>query len=47
MFGKKKKIEESVEMELLEKSPRVEWEEDEEAAGAEVMRKLFGNWKKK
>ena len=47
MFGKKKKIEESEEMELLEKSPLDEWEEDEEAAGAEVKRKLFGNWKKK
>ena len=47
MFGKKKKIEESEEMELLEKSPLDEWEEDKEAAGAEVKRKLFGNWKKK
>ena len=47
MFGKKKKIEESEEMELLEKSPLDEWEEDEEAAGAEVKRKLFGSWKKK
>ena len=47
MFGKKKKIEESEEMELLEKSPLDEWEEDEEAAGAEVKRKLFENWKKK
>ena len=47
MFGKKKKIEESEEMELLEKSPLDEWEEDEVAAGAEVKRKLFGNWKKK
>ena len=47
MFGKKKKIEESEEMEFLEKSPLDEWEEDEEAAGAEVKRKLFGNWKKK
>ena len=47
MFGKKKKIEESEEMEFLEKSPLDEWEEDEEAAGAEVKRKLFENWKKK
>ena len=65
MFGKKKKLEASEDLELLsgdgeeqeeagrqsleypEKSPLDEWEEDEEAAGAEVKRKLFGNWKKK
>lgn len=65
MFGRKKKLEVSEDLELLsgdgeeqeeagrqsleypEKSPLDEWEEDEEAAGAEVKRKLFENWKKK
>lgn len=65
MFGRKKKLEASEDLELLsgdgeeqeeagrqsleypEKSPLDEWEEDEEAAGAQVKRKLFGSWKKK
>lgn len=65
MFGRKKKLEVSEDLELLsgdgeeqeeagrqsleypEKSPLDEWEEDEEEAGMEEKRKLFGSWKKK
>lgn len=65
MFGRKKKLEASEDLEFLsgdgeeqeeagrqsleypEKSPLDEWEEDEEEAGMEEKRKLFGSWKKK